>query len=156
MDIENLMKQLQQISEQKNLNLNIPETNLIDPPPSPTSIFDMDKEYKNNKLKGWTEIQIEDININDHIRVTSNRYKQAGRTCSHLVVQDIKNDEVYVNSYGQKKYPDWKLQPNNSFKQQMYYIRNEQDIEHTGFCTKCHKAEVPEGIYLCTYCRYNR
>lgn len=156
MDIENLMKQLQKISDEKNLN--IPETNLIEPPQSPTSSqeFDMDKDYKNNKLKGWTEIQIEDIKVDNHIRVTSNRYKQAGRTCSHLVVQDISDDEVYVNSYGQKKYPDWKLQPNNSFKQQLYYIRNEQDIEHDGLCTKCSKAEVPEGIYLCTFCRYNR
>ena len=162
MDLEDLMKQLQKISDEKNLRINIPDTgpDLKQPTHPPSESVDFDLEHRQDKLLGWESVNLDDLKQGDHIRVTANRYKSSGRSCSHVVIQKIEeNDEgerdIYVNSYKQRKYADWKLKPNCPYKQQQYYIRNDT-LEHTGLCVKCKKAQVPENIYLCSFCRYNR
>lgn len=116
----------------------------------------MDNEFLEGKLKGWSRIDSQDIQKGQHIRCTSNNYRMPGRKCAHLVVQEIDDEcNIYVNSYGDQKYPNWTLKNQCQFKQERYYIRSEPDKEHDGICIKCRDAEVSHPYWICTYCRYN-
>ena len=113
----------------------------------------MDDEFK-TKLQGWSRITIADMKPQDHIRVTKNNYRAPGRTCSYLVIQKIKDGEVFVNNYKERKFNDWKLRPTCPFRQERYW-RNNTTLEHTGFCIKCTSEKVEPPYYVCTWCKYN-
>jgi len=116
-----------------------------------------DKELLETKLVGWEECKVADLEVGNHIRVTKNKYKQPGRTCSYCVVQRCEGDKTLVNSFGEKKYADWLLDPDNPFKQIKIYRRPETSKqEHTGFCIRGCGSVVKEPYYLCYYCRSNR
>jgi len=115
----------------------------------------MDREYKETKLNGWEEIGLEHIQVGDHMRVTSNRYQEPGRKCSHVVVQNINDQGIFVNSYGNnKKFDNWQLKPGCVYKQQKYYKRKDLGT-HDGKCVRCREAIVKLPFWICVYCRNN-
>lgn len=116
-------------------------------------VIDIDHEFKTNRLAGWKEIGLSVVSPGDHLRVTSNRYKEMGRKCSHVVVQDIQNDEVFVNSYRGTMYDDWKLKPNCPYKQQKYYMRTDAKKHHDGKCVNCRTSKVDLPYWMCIYCK---
>ena len=50
-----------------------------------------------DKLKGYSEVNIDDLKIGDHIRYTSNKYKEIGRKIAYGIVKSI--NPLMVNSY---------------------------------------------------------
>lgn len=115
----------------------------------------MDCEFKETKLKDWKRVQIQEIQVEDHIRVTSNKYRAPGRKCAHVVVQNINEEGVWVNSYGNKKFPDWRLRPACEYKQQRYYRRENIGENHTGICVRCKEESVSLPYYVCIFCKNN-
>ena len=116
----------------------------------------MDDLLKQTKLLGWKRIAPFNIKEGMHLRCTSNRYREPGRKCQHVVVQTILDGNIYVNSYGEKKYKDWVLKPDCPFKQQRYYERIKPITEHTGVCIRCEDATVNPPYFVCVYCKYNK
>ena len=116
----------------------------------------MDLQFADNKLLGWERIIPSEIKVGQHIRCTSNKYRQPERKCQHLVIQKIHDDDIYVNSYMDKKYPDWILNPTSPYKQQRYYRRIRPITEHTGICVNCKEEKVRPPYFMCIYCKNNR
>ena len=98
-----------------------------------------------DKLKGYTEINVNDLKINDHIRYTSNKYKDDGRKISYGVVKSI--NPLMVNSYKDIKFPDWKLDINNKYKGIRLYKK--LDKVFSGFCVDCN--EKVDTKYECCF-----
>ena len=95
-----------------------------------------------------------DVQIGNHLRVTSNKYQEPGRRCSHVVVQKIENEIVYVNSYKQKTYNDWALKPDCPYKQQRYYMRPVKEEKRTvELCVSCGSSKVQPPYYKCIFCK---
>ncbi len=99
------------------------------------------------KLAGYTEIDVNELKVGDHIRYTSNLYKQEGRKVSYGVVKSI--NPLMVNSYKDVKYPNWKLDVNNKYKGIRLYIK--KDKVYSGFCVECNeKVDTKyEKCYKC-------
>ena len=91
--------------------------------------------------------------VGDHLRVSSNKFQEPGRRCSHVVVQSIQDNIVYVNSYLGHKFKDWALKPDCPYKQQKYYIRPSQKRKDTGLCVKCGTSKVQPPYYKCIFCK---
>ena len=85
------------------------------------------------KLTGYTEVSIDELKINDHIRYTSNKYKEEGRKISYGVVKSI--NPLTVNSYKDMKFANWKLDVMNKYKNIRLYMK--LDKVYSGFCVKC-------------------
>lgn len=116
----------------------------------------MDNFLFKTKLQDWKRAIPETLKVGQHIRVTSNRYREPGRKCSHVVIQTIDDDgNIFVNSYGEKKYSDWKLKPQCQYKQEKYYIRAEPMNIHTGKCISCKEEPVSLPYWKCIYCKNN-
>tara|TARA_R110002153_G_scaffold31284_2_gene95350 strand:+ start:165 stop:545 length:381 start_codon:yes stop_codon:yes gene_type:complete len=116
----------------------------------------MDDLLKQTKLLDWKRIATFDIKEGMHLKCTSNKYKEAGRKCQHVVVQKILEGDIHVNSYGEKKYNDWLLKPTCPYKQQRYYERIRPITDHTGICLKCKEAKVNPPYFICIFCKYNK
>ena len=99
------------------------------------------------KLTGYTEVSIDELKINDHIRYTSNKYKEEGRKISYGVVKSI--NPLTVNSYKDIKFPDWKLDINNKYKGIRLYVKS--DNVYSGFCIECN-ATTNVKYELCYNC----
>lgn len=118
--------------------------------------IDIDEEHRDERLLGWVEIELSDatnIKVGNHLRVTSNKFQNPGRRCSHVVIQKIENEIVYVNSYKQKTYKDWPLKPNCPYKQQKYYMRPKTERKEEGMCVRCGTAKVQPPYYKCIFCK---
>jgi len=100
-----------------------------------------------DKLKGYSEVNIDDLKIGDHIRYTSNKYKEEGRRINYAIVQSI--HPLMVNSYKDVKYPNWKLDVNNKYKNIRLYIK--KDKVYSGFCSKCN-GKVDTKYEKCYQC----
>ena len=116
--------------------------------------IDIDEEHRGDRLDGWVEVQLCDVKEGNHLRVTSNKYQEPGRRCSHVVVQKIVDGGiVYVNSYKQKTYKDWPLKPDCPYKQQKYYMRPEKKRKQAGLCVSCNSSKVQPPYYKCIFCK---
>ena len=100
-----------------------------------------------DKLKGYTEVNVNDLKVGNHIRYTSNLYKQEGRKVSYGVVKSI--NPLMVNSYKDIKYPDWKIDVSNKYKNIRLYMK--LDKVYSGFCSKCNEKVNTkyEKCYTC-------
>lgn len=83
------------------------------------------------KLDKYKITSITLLNIGDHIRYTSNIYKESGRKIAYAVVHgvDLENNIIVVNSYTKNDeeamYPNWKIDVSNKFKNYVLYsIKN--------------------------------
>ena len=101
----------------------------------------IDFEFLDNKLADYEEIaNVSDLQVGQHLRITSNVYKQPGkRKCSYIVlkekvVQDDGGITWLVNSY-RPMYSDWAVSPDNSYKQYRFYKKIEK--EYNGKCDMC-------------------
>ena len=95
----------------------------------------MDTQFFENKLKDYTEIQYSELKVGDHFRYTSSVYKEPdARKCCYAIVKKINEDNsLMVNGY-KPTYSDWKLDPNNKYRQFKFYKRLV-----TGKCAVCFK-----------------
>ena len=100
-----------------------------------------------DKLRGYTEVNIDDLKVGDHLRYTSNKYKEVGRKISYGVVKSI--NPLMVNSYKDVKYPNWELDVSNKYKNIRLYIK--KDKVYSGFCVDCNeKVDIKyEKCYTC-------
>ena len=114
----------------------------------------MDEEFK-AKLQNYEEIKPECIKVGDHLRITSNKYKEEGkRKCTYIVVQDITTEGFIVcNGYGEKKYDDWIVKPHNRYKNYVFYKKKER--VYTGICLDC-EGHVDKPYFVCFTCHQNR
>lgn len=82
-----------------------------------------------NKLKGYSMIDLNDLEVGDHFRYSSNKYKELGRKLAYAIVKRIEHQEdgsnlYYVNGYspnGENQFPDWKIDINNKYKNYIFY-----------------------------------
>ena len=88
-----------------------------------------------DKLKGYIETSADKLKVNDHIRYTTNKYKEEGRKIAYGVVKSI--NPITVNSYKDIKYANWKLDVNNKYKGIRLYIK--KDEIYSGFCVECNE-----------------
>ena len=101
------------------------------------SLSKNDEEFA-EKLKDYEEVKVHDFKAGDHLRYSKAKYKEDGRSCSYVVVQRVDTSLVkgkvllWVNSYGQQKFPDWCLDVENPFKKIRLYKRKER--VWTGIC----------------------
>ena len=99
------------------------------------------------KLVGYTEVNVNELKVGDHIRYASNKYKQDGRKISYGVVKCI--SPLMVNSYKSELFPNWKLDVNNKYKNIRIYMK--KDKVFSGFCVICnYKIDTKyETCYQC-------
>lgn len=117
----------------------------------------MDSEFLEGKLKGWKQVELDTIKTGDHLRITKNKFQEPGRRCSYVVVQSVDEDgEIFVNSYGTNKFPNWRLKPFCQYKQIKIYKRSESTNQHNGKCIRCKVAEVNLPYWICVHCKNNR
>lgn len=107
----------------------------------------LDFEFLDNKLQDYEEVaNVDDLVLGDHVRVTSNVYKQPGkRKCGYIilkqkVVQEDGDVTWLVNSY-KEQYSDWAVSPKNPYKQYRFYKKVEKP--YTGQCDTCHLCVSP-------------
>ena len=100
-----------------------------------------------DKLKGYSEVNIDDLKVGDHIRYTSNKYKEIGRRINYAIVQSI--NPLMVNSYKDVKYPNWNLDVNNKYKGIRLYRK--LDKVYSGFCVDCNE-KVDTKYEKCYQC----
>jgi hypothetical protein len=86
-----------------------------------------------DKLQGYTETTADKLKIGDHLRYTSNKYKEEGRKIAYGVVKSI--NPLTVNSYKDIKFANWKLDIMNKYKNIRLYIK--MDTVYSGVCIKC-------------------
>jgi len=117
----------------------------------------IDQEFLDNKLADYEEIaNVSDLKVGDHLRVTSNVYKQPGkRKCSYIVlkekvVQDNGDVTWIVNSY-KPMYNDWAISFDNPYKQYRAYVKIEKP--YTGKCDLCSKC-VSAPYTRCYSCKH--
>ena len=111
---------------------------------------DVDAEFMNGKLKDYYQIDPFELNKTDHFRYTQNKYKEQGRRCSYGICHGITTDgKIETNSYGEQKFKNWFLDPENNFKKLLFYVKHEP--EYTGFCISCSSA-VNEPYTRCFKC----
>ena len=83
----------------------------------------VDSEFLDNKLLGYTLVHPKRLNKHDHCRVTKNKYQEEGRKCIYCIIQDIKDDgTLIVNGY-KSTYPNWTINPRCKFKQHRFYLK---------------------------------
>lgn len=115
----------------------------------------LDFEFLDNKLKDYEEIaNVNDLKIGDHLRVTSNIYKQPGRKCSYIVLKDKVTQTDggvtwLVNSY-KPMYNDWAVSFDNPYKQYRAYKKIEKP--YTGQCDICNLS-VASPYTRCYNCK---
>lgn len=102
----------------------------------------LDFEFLDNKLEDYEEVaNVNDLEVGQHLRITSNVYKQPGkRKCSYIILKEkVTQDDGgitwLVNSY-RPIYSDWGVSFDNAFKQYRAYKKIEK--EYTGQCDTCH------------------
>ena len=100
-----------------------------------------------DKLKGYKEINVNELKAGDHIRYTSNKYKETGRKIAYAVIKSI--NPLMVNSYKDIHYATWKLDVNNKYKGIRLYIK--KDKIYSGFCVECN-ATTNVKYELCYNC----
>ena len=116
--------------------------------------MNIDQEFMDNKLKDYSLVSAKDVSKGMHLRYTKNKYKEEGRNCCYGVVQKMNEDGTFmVNSYKDKIYPDWKINPLDKWKRFKLYKKNER--EWTGQCDDCEGA-VEEPWFLCYDCLLKR
>jgi len=103
----------------------------------PLTIEEYDRKHFKEKLQGYKFISHKDIQINDHIRITQNLFKQKGRKCVYVVIKDKLGDGKFkVNSY-KEQFNDWTIDFKNRYKfliaykrilNNTYYDNEEDDI----------------------------
>ena len=116
----------------------------------------IDHEFLNNKLLDYEEIaNVTELKVGDHLRVTSNVYKQPGkRKCSYIVLKEKvtqENGDVtwIVNSY-KPMYSDWGVSFSNPYKQYRAYKKKEKP--YTGKCDICNRC-VSQPYTRCYGCK---
>ncbi len=93
-------------------------------PPKKKKKKNVDSEFLDNKLLGYTLVHPKRLNKHDHCRVTKNKYQEEGRKCIYCIIQDKKEDgTLIVNGY-KSTYPDWKINPLCKFKQHRFYVKS--------------------------------
>jgi len=102
----------------------------------------IDHEFLETKLVDYEEIaNVNDLQVGDHLRITSNVYKQPGkRKCSYIILkekvtQDNGDVTWLVNSY-KPMYNDWAVSFTNPYKQYRAYKKIEKP--YNGQCDMCH------------------
>ena len=113
-----------------------------------------DSEFLETKLRGYAEVtDLKLLYPGDHMRITQNKYRQAGRKCSYLVMKryDAAAGVWWVNGF-KSTYPDWQLsvKPLNRYKQIRFYRKI--PVAHTGCCNLCSR-KVKAPYNLCYDCR---
>lgn len=113
-----------------------------------------DREFVDTKLRGYTEVtDLKSLYPGDHLRITQNKYRQAGRKCSYIVLKryDAEAGIWWVNGF-KSSYPDWKIsvRPLNRYKQVRFYRRI--PTPHTGACSVCSR-NVKSPYMTCFTCR---
>ncbi len=81
----------------------------------------IDSEFLDNKLCGYTCIHYQQLSVNDHARVTKNLYQKDGRKCVYIIVKEILGDGCMMVGGYKSTYPNWKINPNCKFKQHRFY-----------------------------------
>jgi len=102
-----------------------------------------------NKLKGYTMIDFNSLQVGDHFRYSANKYvssgdtlqsslssenNEGGRKLAYAIVKKkgpcngvaSNENSIFVNwffPYGINKYPDWKIDPTNKYKKYIFYKR---------------------------------
>ena len=114
--------------------------------------MDIDREFLNSKLQGYKLVDnLDDIKPNDHLRYTSNKYREDGRKCAYIVVKSIDENKVMtVNSY-RPLYEDWQIDPFNQYKKYRFYRKDEPVF--TGECFKCGFKPLRNPYTTCLDCR---
>ena len=83
--------------------------------------YDLDEEFLNNKLKGYTRVHHSRLHINDHARLTKNKYREDGRKCVYIIVKKkLPCGGFMVNGY-KSKWNDWKINPKCKWKEYRFY-----------------------------------
>jgi hypothetical protein len=113
------------------------------------------KEDFEGKLNDYKEVEAKVLKKGNHFRYSSSVYKQPKqRKISYGVVQKVNNDgSLLVNSYGEKKFADWKIEPNHKYKKYRFYVKKE--IPFTGSCIDC-SSSVEEPWIRCMNCNVKR
>ena len=109
------------------------------------------KEVFDNKLNDYEEVEAKVLKKGNHFRYSSAVYKKPKeRKLSYGVVQKVNDDEtLMVNSYGDKTFPDWKIEPKHKYKKYRFYVKKE--IPFTGVCIDC-STTVEEPWIRCFTC----
>lgn len=113
-----------------------------------------DSVFLETKLRGYELVtDLKTMYPGDHLRITQNRYRQAGRKCSYIVLKRYDADAGvwYVNGF-KSSYPDWQIsvKPLNRYKQVRFYRRVKP--EYTGACSMCSR-NVKSPYLTCFTCR---
>ena len=118
--------------------------------------MNIDFEFLENKLLDYEEVaNVNDLEVGQHLRVTSNVYKQPGkRKCSYIVLKKkvVGDDEDItwiVNSY-RPMYADWAVSFSNPYKQYRAYKKIEKP--YTGKCDMCNLS-VASPYSRCYNCK---
>ena len=98
--------------------------------------MDIDEEFLETKLKDYKLLtDLSTVQMGDHLRYTSNKYKEDGRKCSYIIIKSIDEAGIFqANSY-KPIYKDWKIDPFNQYKKYRFYKKVEN--KHTGYCVGC-------------------
>jgi len=111
-----------------------------------------DKSTFPDKLKNYDRVVPASLQVDDHIRYTSNKYKEVGRKCCYGIVKAVNEDGTFmINGYspnGINEYPDWKLDITNKFKCVLLYKK----VVKFNDCIKC-GGEVIEPYKMCLMCK---
>lgn len=110
-----------------------------------------DSEFLANKLQGYTEVKdLSTLKAGDHLRITSNKYKEEGRKCSYIILKKFHEGTWIVNGY-KPVYKDWSITPDNPFKKYRFYKREEKPF--TGKCYECNSS-IKSPYRTCYNCSF--
>ena len=111
-----------------------------------------DSEFLANKLQGYAEVKdVSTLKEGDHLRVTSNKYKEEGRKCSYIILKKLVEGVWICNSY-KPIYKDWGISIDNPYKKYRFYKKEEKP--YTGKCFKCN-ISVKSPYRTCYNCSSN-
>jgi len=114
--------------------------------------------FGNNKLLNYQLVNdLSTLKVGDHVRYCQNVYKSYDvETKTHkrksiyaIIKKKLNNNNFEVNSYGVEKYPNWRLDPNNKYKDLLVYIKPQKVF--TGECFDC-KGYVKYPYKKCYDC----
>jgi len=115
--------------------------------------FDL-KEFS-DKLKNYERVAVASLAVGDHIRYTSNKYKEVGRKCCYSIIKEVNEDGTFtVNGYspnGVNQYPDWKLDTANKFKRILVWKKKEDENQFND-CVKCGGTTIVPHV-MCIVCK---
>lgn len=91
--------------------------------------INIDNAFMDNKLKGYIEVEPSTLIVGSHFRYTTSIYQKEGRKCNYGVVTVANaNGTFMVNSFGERKFADWVIDPLHKYKKFKFYIRPYLDI----------------------------